>query len=227
MFWTVFNIVIIVFFLWAFFRRGKKQHHSSAKQTPLEPLHLVLDEEPNEPRLAVQETDNILPLVLEEPPSEIQSTVQELNKKLPLHSMWDGFWIHELYKNELIISCSFDRIYYRNFDIIFKGVIFFNVPVNWRDTNIPGEDLLRLATKEEFKEQQPDFDTKNLNIFAIDIHFYFDGAPDPHTFYVVAQSVELFDCANLTGSNAAPGPMYEDPFPEDTIYSKRNKMPER
>lgn len=200
MLWFAFIVLIVVGLTWLFIRNVKRQSQTEISEVIVE--------------------DNFVPDT--EEISAIQLSVQELNEKLPLHNMWDGFWIHELYQNELTISCSFNSIYYRNFDIIFDDVVFFNVPINWRDTNMRGNDFLRIASKEEFSHQQPDFDIQDLHVFAIDIYFNFEEAPDPHTFFVVASSVKLIDC---NGGEASPIKNYTDPFPDDLIYSKRNKMP--
>lgn len=184
---------------WLFIKAVKKQHNQTVYQNNIQEQSILTANE------------NDLALL----------AVQNVNKNLPLHNMWDGFWIHELYQQELTISCSFDSIYYRNFDIIFSGVTFFNVPIKWRDTDMQGDDFLRLANKDEFMVQQPNFDTSGLNIFALDIYFNFEKAPDPHTFFIIAKSVKLVNC---TGGEASPRAMYDDPYPTDMIYSKRNKM---
>lgn len=118
-------------------------------------------------------------------------TINELNKNLPVHNMWDGFWIHYYEKDYLMLSCSFDRIYYRDFDIEFRGVIFFNLPDEWRDTDIQGDELIRLSDKEEFGLYHPDFDTGEHTIMAIDIYFDRGVNTKKQTFFVVAKSVFL------------------------------------
>ena len=87
--------------------------------------------------------------------------VRTINAALPVHSMWDGFWVHSFRRRTLVISCSFDKIYYREFDLIFKKVIFFNVPESWRDTAVMGDEMIRVATVDEFHKYHEGFDTKN------------------------------------------------------------------
>lgn len=148
--------------------------------------------------------------------------IQRINKELPLHSMWDGFWVHSFNRGTLVISCSFDRIYYRNFDLVFKKVIFFNVPVEWRDTDIYGDDLLRLATKDEFIEHQPGFDPLDRQIIAIDIHFrLLSGEIKKHTFFILAEHVYLNKCV---APDYSPASEYADPYSEEPFPCKKNRV---
>jgi hypothetical protein len=155
--------------------------------------------------------------------NKFNAIIKKINEDLPLHSMWDGFWVHSFKRGTLVISCSFDRIYYRQFDLVFKKVIFFNVPERWRDSNVDGDDLLRLASPEEFRRHHPDFDTKGHLIFAIDMHLEIindiiheiNGEPqreirrawEPFTFFIVATHVYLNEC---TPEDNNPVPEYED-----------------
>ena len=131
-------------------------------------------------------------------------------------SMWDGFWISSWEKKRLIISCSFDAILYRDFDLIFKQVTFFNLPQRWRDTNVRGNNLVRIASAAEFREQQPTFDISDRNIFAIDIVY----GGEKHTFFILAKHVYLNKCNNEDNS---PIFDYTAAFDTDKDYpSKRN-----
>jgi hypothetical protein len=136
--------------------------------------------------------------------------------------MWDGFWVHSFNKGTLIISCSFDRIYYRNFDLVFKKVIFFNVPAEWRDTDIYGDDLLRLASKEEFEKHHPDFDVADHHIIAVDLHFrYTDGNVRKFTFFILAAHVYLNKCEP---GNSNPVAEYTDPYSGEFFPCMKNRV---
>ncbi|MEZ4879836.1 MAG: hypothetical protein R2801_06710 [Chitinophagales bacterium] len=152
-----------------------------------------------------------------ESPLDIKTIVAKLNKDLPLHSMWDGFWISRFKGKELNISCSFDRSYYRNYDIIFKDVIFFNLPSEWRDTDIYGDDLIRLSNKTEFGQHHPNFNTEEYNIFAIDIHFN----SKEYSFFVVSKRVYLFKCE---GQHCFPEVDYKEPFTNEPFPCTKNRV---
>ncbi|MCD6011561.1 MAG: hypothetical protein K0Q79_1423 [Flavipsychrobacter sp.] len=123
--------------------------------------------------------------------------------------MWDGFWVRSFKRGTLVISCSFDRIYYREFDLVFKQVVFFNVPAQWRDTNVDGDDLLRLAPAEEFAALYPDVEIGDRAVFAIDMHLDVNRVWQPYTFYIVARHIYLNKC---TPEDNDPGWTYEDPI---------------
>jgi hypothetical protein len=148
--------------------------------------------------------------------------VKKINSDLPVHNMWDGFWIHSFRQKTLIISCSFDRIYYRDFDLIFKSVSFFNVPVDWRDTAVEGSDLLRLASKEEFAQHHPDFEVEDRFIYAIDLHISIKGNLEKFTFFILAKHVYLIRCEP---DNNRPKPEYKDIFPDEKFPCMRNRVP--
>ncbi|MCB0503017.1 MAG: hypothetical protein KDD32_10045 [Bacteroidetes bacterium] len=148
------------------------------------------------------------------------SVIQEINKNLPIHSMWDGFWVHYYHKGHLTLSCSFNRIYYRDFDIDFKGVVFFNLPSEWRDTDIWGDDLIRLSDREEFKKYHQDFDTGNHTIMAIDIYFQKGSIHQKYTFFVVALSVELQRVQQSISSASS----YVDLYEEEQFPCFRNRV---
>lgn len=135
--------------------------------------------------------------------------------------MWDGFWVHSFKRKTLIISCSFDRIYYRDFDIIFKQVIFFNVPEQWQDTNIHGDNLIRIATREEFEQAHPGFDIRDRHIFAIDIHFYKNDSLEKHVFFILAKHVYLIRCE---ASDNNPVPEYSELVKDEVYPSHKNRV---
>ena len=147
--------------------------------------------------------------------------VKTINETLPIHSLWDGFWVHYFKRKTLIISCSFDRIYYRNFDLIFKQVIFFNVPDEWSDTSIHGDELIRLAAKSEFKKHHPDFDLQDEIIFGIDIYIENNRSSEVHTFFIIAKHIYLQKC-EVPDNN--PTPEYTDPFCNEIFPCKKNRI---
>lgn len=150
--------------------------------------------------------------------TEIVSTI---NNQLPLHNMWDSFWVHSFKRKTLVVSCSFDRIYYRDYDIVFKKVIFFNLPTQWRDTNIPGNDLIRIANEEEFLQHHLGFDASGFSIFAIDMYFGNNGTAEKHSFFIIAKHIYLNKC---DAANNNPSPNYTDPFAKDIFPSKMNRV---
>ena len=158
---------------------------------------------------------------MEHPPKDFEAIVAKINEALPLHSMWDGFWVHSFKQKTLIVSCSFTNIYYRNFDIVFKDVTFFNLPETWRDTEIEGEDLLRIASNAEFERQQPDLDPKAHLIFAIDIWFRDHFPVQERTYYLVAKHVYLNECH---APDNHPSPLYADPFENEAFPCFKNRV---
>jgi hypothetical protein len=147
--------------------------------------------------------------------------VHRINAELPLHSMWDGFWVHSFKRGTLVISCSFDRIYYRDFDLVFKKVIFFNLPPEWRDTDVPGDELLRIASREEFHKFHPHFDTQERIIFAIDLHFKNSDSFKKQTFFILAEHVFLNKCEAPDNN---PVPEYHDPFEAEDFPVFKNRV---
>ena len=147
--------------------------------------------------------------------------IKTINETIPIHSMWDGFWVHYFKRKTLIISCSFDRIYYRNYDLIFKQVIFFNVPDEWRDTNIHGDELIRIATKTEFKQHHPDFNFQDQVIFGLDIYIDNNGSLEKHTFFIIAKHIYLIKCEAPDNN---PVPEYADPFCNENYPCKKNRV---
>ena len=98
-------------------------------------------------------------------------TIAAVNGLIPVHSTWDEFRINDFTDNPLILSCSFDRMYYRDFDITFRGVTFFNIPYEWRDTDVSGDHLLREVSISEFSSLYPEVDCHNKLIVAISLYF--------------------------------------------------------
>jgi hypothetical protein len=77
--------------------------------------------------------------------------------------------------------------------MIFRGVSFFNLPDEWRDTDIDGDNLLRLSNVEEFQMYHPDFDCGDKHVFAIDIYFGRDEKIK-HTFFIIADHIIIEKC---------------------------------
>src|SRR5687768_13475759 len=103
---------------------------------------------------------------------EIERRLKEVNDLIPVHSMWDGFWVHQFDKDELTISCSFDRLYYREYDVFFKGVTFFNLPKSWLDSDIYDDELFRLTDNIEFQcIVDEEFEVGDKYIFALELHY--------------------------------------------------------
>ena len=153
----------------------------------------------------------------------IEDIVETVNKTLPLNSMWDGLWVHKFKRKNLVIGASFDRCYYRDYDIVFKKVSFFNLPYQWRDTEVNSENLIRLSTKKEFEKQHPDFDILDKNIFAIDIWLTNYARENiMHTFFVIAQTVYIFK--QLPPDNNFGGAEYTDPFIGEVFPCKKNRV---
>jgi hypothetical protein len=150
-------------------------------------------------------------------------TIATINELIPVHSMWDGFWINDFDDNTLIISCSFNRLYYRDFDITFQGVTFFNIPHEWRDTDVPGDHLLREASASEFSPLFPEIDYDSKLIVAINLYFRpWQQEPVLHTFYIVCDSVSALQCVP---GNSSPGAYYKDPLEEEAFPCKKNRIP--
>jgi len=144
--------------------------------------------------------------------------VEKVNKELPLHSMWDGFWIASWKRKTLIVSASFDKSLYRDYDIVFKRVTFFNLPEQWRDTAVRGDDLLRIASVQEFQSQQPCFEVGDRTIFAIDIYL----GDVKHTFFIIAKNIYLIKCPP---ADRYPIYDYTDPYGEEKDYpSLKNRV---
>jgi hypothetical protein len=150
--------------------------------------------------------------------------VAQVNALVKVHSMWDGFWIHDFDGHTLTVSASFDRLYYRNYDIIFEAVTFFNLPDEWRDPDVPGEAILRLANGSEFSGYFDEFDTSGKEIFAIDLCFRKGGADKDcslYTFYIIATKVYALECQ---AGNSSPAASYTDPFEDEPWPCMANRV---
>ena len=143
--------------------------------------------------------------------------VANINATLAAQSLWDGFWIHSFKTNTLIISCSFDKMYYRSFDLVFKKVTFFNLPDAWRDTNVAGDTFLRLATKEEFMKQQPIVDIGDNQLFAVDLII----DTKKQSFFIAAKHVFLNECTPLNNNPVAE---YTDPYKGEKMPVLKNRV---
>lgn len=158
---------------------------------------------------------------MENSEDRFEEILAKLNQDLPLHSMWDGFWIRYHKRGTLILSCSFDRIYYRNYDIIFKDVIFYNIPSEWRDTDVLGDELIRQGTWSEFRQQQPDFDPEGHQIFAIDLLLENRYPKKLQTFFIIAKHIYLEKCE---APNASPLIEYVDIFDDEPFPCFKNRV---
>ena len=123
-----------------------------------------------------------------------------MHNTIQIESMWDGFWIHSFQKNDLILSCSFDRLLYRNYNIIFKDVRFFNLPAEWRDTALEGNTLFYLENSKAF-EQEMKFKLEDDEfVFGIQLN-YRQFTHYDYYFHVVAKHVFTEECSK---GNAHP-----------------------
>lgn len=155
------------------------------------------------------------------PRPEMQRYVDQINRKLPVHALWNGYRIRMFKRKNLVIGGSQDWIYYHNIDLIFKKVIFFNLPDMWNDTAIQGDDLFRLSDLSEFKNDHPDFDTEDRHIFAIDMTLDSQGKYGKHTFFVVAANVFFEKTEYPMGDGIVD---YEDPLEMESYPCKANRV---
>ncbi|MCB0739310.1 MAG: hypothetical protein KDC92_17520 [Bacteroidetes bacterium] len=149
-----------------------------------------------------------------------QAIVAKINAELPSNAMFDGFWIHKYKNQNLCISCSQNRFYYRQFDIIFKKVRFFNLPAEWQSGHMRKIEPIRMATLEEFKQQQPDFNVANNAIFAIDLSFNYEQLKGHYTYFVVAEKLIFFKCAD---NDSSVGLHYTDKFSNEGLTCLKNR----
>lgn len=150
--------------------------------------------------------------------------ISAVNQVIPLQSMWDGFWIHQFSEGELIISCSFNRIYYRDFDIIFTGVTFFNLPEEWRDTDVPGDELIHISSPSAFDRANPGFNTDHKLVLAIDLIFPTGQGHGRklYTFFIVCDSVTAERCKP---GYSSPVREYTDPLEHEPYPCMSNRVP--
>ena len=149
----------------------------------------------------------------------MQQYVDQVNEQLPVHALWNGYKIRVFKRKNLVISGSQDWIYYHNIDLIFKKVTFFNLPPEWSDTAIVGDDLFRLSTQSEFKKHHPGFDSQDRHIFAIDFHDQFADKPEKDTRFIVAANVFFQTLQDPTGDGIVD---YED---KRGYLCKENRVP--
>lgn len=116
---------------------------------------------------------------------------------------------------------SQDWIYYHNIDLIFKKVIFFNLPAWWKDTASPTDDLFRLSNIDEFRKHHPYFDIQDRHVFAIDLAFDINNNYEKQTFFVVAANV-FFELLNDPAGDGIVN--YEDPMEDIDFLSKTNRV---
>ncbi len=152
---------------------------------------------------------------------EMQIYTDKLNSQFSVHALWNGYNIRMFKHKNLVIGGSQDWIYYHDIDIIFKKVIFFNLPSGWSDTLIKGDDLFRLTNEEEFKIHHQNFDTQNQHIFAFDLVSNYDETDQKHTFFVVAKNVFLEKYTKKLGDGIID---YKDPLGDVGFQSKENRV---
>lgn len=153
---------------------------------------------------------------------DINEQLQKVNELIPVHSMWDGFWIYDFEHGNLTITCSFDRTEYRNFDIEFKNVRFFNIPSEWRDTDVPGDILFKLSDKYEFQKLYPEVKLAEQTVFALDLLFKINSTLSlQHRFHIVADWVVASAC--LAG-DARPNAYFKDPFEKEAFPCFKNRV---
>lgn len=139
----------------------------------------------------------------------------------PYAQMLDGFWIREFSYGRLIISGSFNRLLYRNYDLVFEGVTFFNVPGEWTDITYDGDSPFCEGDPEEFTDLYGDFEFGNKKIFELNLYFQ-KGTGQPwylHYFHIVADEGYALAC---TDGSCAPERFYTDPVAE--YLSKVNRV---
>jgi hypothetical protein len=153
---------------------------------------------------------------------EISRQAEAVHDLIPVDNMSDGFWIHEFQNGELTISCSFNRLTYRNFDIRFEGTLFFNLPEDWRLEQVPAEYIFRLSNRTEFERKTTDQSLPPGHIFAFDLIYFPPGeSPRIRTFFVVADTVKAAKCAP---GDASPARSYRDPFSNEPFPCYKNRV---
>jgi hypothetical protein len=135
-------------------------------------------------------------------------------------SLWDGFWIEDFVGGNLYLSCSFDRLLYKNYDFIFEDVSFYNIPHEWHDT-IYGYSPFREASFAEFLHDFEDEIVEDKMVYALELYFrnYPDSTYTQHCFYVVCKRAYALKC--LEG-NATSNRTLKDPV--ENYLSKENRV---
>lgn len=151
-----------------------------------------------------------------------QQQLNELNNKIPKNYLWDGFWIDSFKKNVLNISASFDKMYYRDFMIIYKGVSFFNLPLDWRDTDVH-EEFMYLADVKDFAQKFPNEAIDNKTI----IEWKFSNLYGPtiiESYYIVCSKIFVFKCNDAERNYDMS---YKEPLSNKEFIEKKfcNRVP--
>lgn len=151
-----------------------------------------------------------------------QTELNALNAKIPKGYLWDGFWIDSFKKKVLNISASFDKIYYRDFMIVYKGVSFFNLPLFWKDTEVRG-DFMYLADTEEFIRKFPSENIENKTIIAWKLSGIYDPVIIEH-YYIVCDKLFVFQCTEEERKYAMD---YAEPLSNEEFAAKKfcNRVP--
>jgi hypothetical protein len=119
-----------------------------------------------------------------------EQNIHELNQRIPDNYLWDGFWIDDFSNACLTVSGSFDRIYYQDITIQFFDCIFFNLPGEWRDTDVHGQ-LLNIADRIGF-EQTQEINTLGYNVIEVKLLF---GQPTV-SYFVVCKEIIVTKCTD-------------------------------
>ncbi|MEZ4772926.1 MAG: hypothetical protein R3D00_07075 [Bacteroidia bacterium] len=153
-----------------------------------------------------------------------QPLIQKINAQIPVHSLWDGFWIRDFDKGTLTLSASFDRTSYRNFDIVFEEVEFFNLPESFLDTDIYGDDLLHMASMDEIRAIDPGFTFNAWHVFAIELtyHRHPSGERNTYRFHIAAEHAYVQKCE---GTHCTPDSYYTDPLKDQPFPCFANRVP--
>jgi hypothetical protein len=148
-----------------------------------------------------------------------QRQLNENNQLIPENYLWDGFWIDDFSKGKLIVSASFDMIYYQDLMIVFEGVTFFNLPHRWRDTEIVFP-VLQFGDVQLFTKEHPDANLSNQLLIALQIYC---GNPTAlQSFYVVCSKAQVVKCDE---SNNSFKMNYKDPMhAKGDWLSKENRV---
>lgn len=145
-----------------------------------------------------------------------------LNQKIPRGYLWDGFWIDSYKRKTLNISASFDKIYYRDIMIVYKGVTFFNLPYQWRDSNV-AMPWMRYGNRVVFANLFPETDIENKYVIEWQIADT-SIVPTTEVFYIVCDKVFVFKCE---GAERDYDMTYEEPLSGNDYAQLRfqNRLP--
>ena len=151
-----------------------------------------------------------------------QNELDMLNAKIPKGYLWDGFWIDSFKRKVLNVSASFDKIYYRDFMIVYKGVTFFNLPQSWKDTEVRGE-FMYLETASVFAAKFPEENIDNKSI----IEWKLSNIYDPvimESYYIVCDKVFVFKCTEAESKYSME---YDEPLSNKEYANKKfcNRVP--